>query len=451
MKTRKISSILLSVVIAVSMLMCSVTAYAEENSYTGALAGRDDIIEVVKGQIKDPIIAKAVLDYLDESGTANDASWNWETAKAEMTELNLPYTEDMDHKIQDLSGVQWLTGLKTVNLSGHAIEDITVLGSLGLEELDLSNNLIQVIAPLSADNIKGTLKELNLSGNLIEETGPLNYVTGLESLDLSDNEIRDLGGIDKLENLTSLNVSKNNIEDLGSLVGMTKLETLDVSNNSIEDLYPIKNLAALESLDISDNKVEDLNPIAGLTNLKDLDVTNNAIEDFSMVPEGVAVTGKDEQEPNEHEPEPDPTPAPVEPTKKPAYRDTVTIEIGGGKTESESKSEENPNTGAPVFTGEAAVLGVVSFAGVAIAKKKEGENKKKAPGRALFCMERFSDKFLRFFSGPEDDCCCDNVFVTDFIRFKADKAENDIHYYSVAKDGDHHSDPDGRAEEAAQN
>ncbi len=63
------------------------------------------------------------------------------------------------------------------------------------------------------------------------------------------------------------------------------------------------------------------------------------------------------------------TPDP-EPTPKPAYRDTVTIEIGGGKTESESKSEENPNTGAPVFTGAAAVLGVVSLAGAAIAKKK---------------------------------------------------------------------------------
>ncbi len=43
---------------------------------------------------------------------------------------------------------------------------------------------------------------------------------------------------------------------------------------------------------------------------------------------------------------PVPTPDP-----KPVYRDTVTIEVGGEKTESGNKNEENPNTGAPAFMG----------------------------------------------------------------------------------------------------
>ncbi len=50
------------------------------------------------------------------------------------------------------------------------------------------------------------------------------------------------------------------------------------------------------------------------------------------------------------------------------YKDTVTIEVGGEKTESESKDEENPNTGAPVIAG-AVVLAVVSIAGAAAKKK----------------------------------------------------------------------------------
>ncbi len=45
------------------------------------------------------------------------------------------------------------------------------------------------------------------------------------------------------------------------------------------------------------------------------------------------------------------------PAKTPV-RDTVTIEVGGEKTESEDKAEENPNTGAPAFMG--AVVGVLA-------------------------------------------------------------------------------------------
>ncbi len=39
------------------------------------------------------------------------------------------------------------------------------------------------------------------------------------------------------------------------------------------------------------------------------------------------------------------------PDQKPVYRDTVTIEVGGEKTESGNKNEENPSTGAPVLMG----------------------------------------------------------------------------------------------------
>ncbi len=57
------------------------------------------------------------------------------------------------------------------------------------------------------------------------------------------------------------------------------------------------------------------------------------------------------------------------PAKTPV-RDTVTIEVGGEKTESEDKAEENPNTGAPAFMGAAAFLAAVSLGCAALSKKK---------------------------------------------------------------------------------
>ncbi len=46
---------------------------------------------------------------------------------------------------------------------------------------------------------------------------------------------------------------------------------------------------------------------------------------------------------------------------RPVYRDTVTIEVGGEKTESGNKNEENPNTGAPVSAVFIGVLAAARF------------------------------------------------------------------------------------------
>lgn len=322
---------------------------------TGALANRADIVAAVEAEIPDTIISNAVLAQIDRNmGEDGD----WQTTMKSITTLDLAYTDGMDHQIQDLTGIQLLEGLTSLNLSGHAIQDITPLSDArlsGLVTLNLADNDIQDIAPISA-NHGDALKVLDLSGNAIEETGPLSYVTGLTSLYLSENLIQDLGGVEGLTGLTALNVSYNAIEDLGSIEGLTALTFLDVSHNNIQDLGAVEALENLESLIISDNEIEDLSPLQGLTALKTLNVANNKIADFSFVPEGVEVTGRGEQtvvEPSEPD-DPDEPSSPDEPGEpdEPENPGETDDPENPGETDEPGNTDQPESTDEPESTGE---------------------------------------------------------------------------------------------------
>lgn len=267
MRHKKLAAMLLTLVMALSLL--TVTAFAD---YDGSLKDRNDIVEEIHKQIHDPILADAVLEKIDDSWKDGD----WQDTLIAIEEISLPYDSDtMDHRIEDLEGIQILKGLKKLDLSGHDLEDL---------------------APLSDPGLRNSLEEIDLSGNSIQEAAPLNFISSLKKLDLSNNKIEDLGGISKLTGLTELNLSGNDIEDLGGLGNLTSITSLNISDNDIEDLGTLENLTAITSLDISNNKIEDLRPLSGLTSLTTLNVTGNLIRDFSALPESVTtVTGKDAQ------------------------------------------------------------------------------------------------------------------------------------------------------------
>lgn len=266
MRHKKLAAMLLTLVMALSLL--TVTAFAD---YEGSLADRNDIVEEIHKQIHDPILADAVLEKIDDSW---DGTGDWQDTLIAIEEISLPYTNTMDHRIEDLEGIQILKGLKKLDLSGHDLEDL---------------------APLSDSVLRNSLEEIDLSGNSIQEAAPLNFISSLKKLDLSNNKIEDLGGISKLTGLTELNLSGNDIEDLGGLGNLTAITTLDISDNDIEDLGTLENLTDITTLDISNNKIEDLRPLSGLTSLTSLNVTGNLIRDFSALPENVTVTGNDAQ------------------------------------------------------------------------------------------------------------------------------------------------------------
>ena len=159
---KKVASIFLAA--AMVLAMGGVTAFAAE---------ADDI----KAAINDPRLEEAIIEAV--GGEEN------------LTGANIRQIKELSvtgKGIQDLQGIQMLTGLETLDLSGNKLEVIAQLGDL-----------------------KDSLKSLNLSDNLIKETGPLSLLTNLTSLDVSGNQIEDGGGIANLTNLTALNIADNKI------------------------------------------------------------------------------------------------------------------------------------------------------------------------------------------------------------------------------------------------
>jgi len=84
----------------------------------------------------------------------------------------------------DLTGIEQLTGLRTLNLQDCGIDDISALqGLTNLTSLTLTDNHITDISPLS--NLTN-LKTLNLRGNYIDDYSPVSlYYNNLTTKDFS--------------------------------------------------------------------------------------------------------------------------------------------------------------------------------------------------------------------------------------------------------------------------
>jgi hypothetical protein len=99
------------------------------------------------------------------------------------------YLEDIEEfelaqsEINDLDGVQFCIHATSMDLSGNAINDISLLWGLTLlEELDLSDNKLEEIEILV--NLRN-LKSLNLSNNAVKDISYLLHLPKLEYVDLT--------------------------------------------------------------------------------------------------------------------------------------------------------------------------------------------------------------------------------------------------------------------------
>lgn len=125
------------------------------------------------------------------------------------------------------------------------------------------------------------LKTLVLSDNKISDLAPISGLTGLEALDLYGNEISDVSQLKALTALRSLSLLDNSISDLEPLRGMSELRELHLSFNEISDIEPLVSLQKLEELDLDGNRLTDITELAFLTNLKNLSLENNDIRDLA--------------------------------------------------------------------------------------------------------------------------------------------------------------------------
>ena len=142
---------------------------------------------------------------------------------------------------------------------------------LQLQALSVSDKRINNISGLE---FATNLRELDLNKNPITDLRPLANLTKLESLNLSEvspnTPYFDLRPLANLINLKNLSLENSRISDIRPLTGLKRLYILDIRYNAIENIHPLAGLIALRTLLIQGNPIRDLRPLSGLT-LTDFD------------------------------------------------------------------------------------------------------------------------------------------------------------------------------------
>ena len=174
-----------------------------------------------------------------------------------------------------------LTGLTRLEARNANINNLTGLESAtNLRSLDLGGNSVSNISAVSGLT---NLTRLTLWGNNVSDISAVAGLTQLTRLALWGNNISDISAVARLTRLTSLHLGRNNVSDISAVAGLTKLTDLSVHNNSVSNISAVSGLTQLTSLEIGRNNVSDISAVAGLINLTYLDLGGNSVSNISAV------------------------------------------------------------------------------------------------------------------------------------------------------------------------
>ncbi|MCA9200579.1 MAG: hypothetical protein KDA87_23730, partial [Planctomycetales bacterium] len=123
-----------------------------------------------------------------------------------LKEFTCPYSD-----ISDLSALQGLRFLHTLDVRCSLIDNLDALSELPLKNLDVSQTQLESLQPLSEIS---TLVKLRVSGCKIQDWSSLSNLTELVELDLSGADIADVAPISSLTSLIELNLAATQIHDV---------------------------------------------------------------------------------------------------------------------------------------------------------------------------------------------------------------------------------------------
>lgn len=140
-------------------------------------------------------------------------------------------------KIRDISGLEYLTALKT---------------------LDLAHNDIVELKPL--EDLTSVTK-LYLQANKIVDISTLKNLTALTELNLNQNRIVDINVLQNLVNLRVLALNTNLIVDISPLENIRDINALILGSNLFTDISPLEKLEKLVYIHLYDNQISNIRPL----------------------------------------------------------------------------------------------------------------------------------------------------------------------------------------------
>jgi Leucine-rich repeat (LRR) protein len=185
--------------------------------------------------------------------------------------------------IQNISGIENLTALKSLNLINNSITDINPLVGLGvIQRLLISNNTINNIQSLSSLT---SLSFINISNNSIVNVQPLSNLTALDQVYLNDNAIVDVSPLATLSQIDILDLRNNAIGGQGignvdSLLTLRNASSILLAGNI--------NISCVELVTLVDALGQQIIDVAANASTINCDVVPNT-------PQGFSASGGDRQ------------------------------------------------------------------------------------------------------------------------------------------------------------
>jgi hypothetical protein len=179
---------------------------------------------VIKSMISQAFPDPVLRDCVDAASSTSNVSVQ---GLAGLIQLACPGSDSPTRQIHSLEGMQRLTNLQTLDLSGNAVQELSPLsGLVQLQKLDLSDNRITKVTPLSGAL---ALDRLTLSGNRISDPRPLQSLPGLTMLNIAYNRITDVSRLARCPKVDELWIAGNPLTDVAPLLMMPSLMGVDVA------------------------------------------------------------------------------------------------------------------------------------------------------------------------------------------------------------------------------
>nr|XP_039247944.1 protein artichoke-like [Styela clava] len=187
-----------------------------------------------------------------------------------------------------------LSRLKKLELQNNKLSTLPKFSkNFNLEEINVNNNKIFALAPLTLSSLR-SLKKLSMANNSLSEISASafgsRYAAALSSIDISGNKFTNIPPIlaEKVTNLTSLNISRNLLSDefkFSSISEMKNLKELNVKKNQINELLPdiSLDLPSLKRLYMCDNNLTRVEngTLKRFPNLEEFTANRNKIEQLN--------------------------------------------------------------------------------------------------------------------------------------------------------------------------
>lgn len=265
---RKILAVFLAVCLLGTVSALGVTALA---------ADADEVV------IPDATLKAQIIDTLElSSSTVTEADMR------QITVLETP-NNDPASMITDLTGLEYATNLRELNLDYNKITDLTPLqGLTSLESLNISYNNgattgTSGITDISCLSGLTNLKSFSSIGNEnVTDYSVVSNFKQLTYLNLSICKLDDVSFLSGLTSLESLYLPFNAVYDVTPLAGLTSLKVLALGNNLLQDISVVRNMTALTQLTVENNYIEDFSPVLSLSAIERLDLSRNFLSDEQM-------------------------------------------------------------------------------------------------------------------------------------------------------------------------